>query len=408
MANNCALILAGGNGRRMKSPLPKPMFKVLDEPMLEWVITACTSSSIDDICIVSGYQHECIEEYLNGRYPTVIQHERKGTGHAVMQATDYLSSHLGGNVLILCGDAPFIDEKTIRNALKLHIDKDNAVTVITANVENPFGYGRIIRKNNGISDIVEEKDVSDEQKKITEINSGAYWFKIDELLMALKELRPNNSQGEYYLPDTIGILIHHSLRADAYISSNSQAVLGANDRKGLLLLNDAARETVIQKHMDNGVEFTCTAGISIGRYVEIGVGASILQGSIIGGKTVIGENTIIGPNCLIEDCEIGSNAVLNYVQAYQSIIGDNVKAGPFVHIRPHSVIKSNVKIGDFVEVKNSTIGEDTAVAHLTYIGDSDVGKNVNFGCGCVTVNYDGEKKSRTTIGDNAFIGCNTN
>ena len=408
MNNNCAVILAGGQGKRMKSELPKPLFKVLGEPMLEWVIKACTGAGLSELCIVKGYNASYIDSYLNERYPSVLQEERKGTGHAVMQAENFLHKFSGGNTLVLCGDAPFIDEETLLNSLASHNENGNAVTVITANVMNPHGYGRILRTEEGISSIVEERDADVEQKKITEINSGTYWFRTEALLEALEKLTPNNSQGEYYLTDTVSILIAMGLRADAYLSQNEKVVLGVNDHKGLHSLNTIARLDVIEKHMENGVEFPCTDGITIGRDVKIGAGTTILTGTILTGKTVVGENCSIGPNCLIEDCAVGSNTKLNYVQAYQSVIGESVKIGPFVHIRPDSIIKNGVKIGDFVEVKNSTIGEKTAVAHLTYVGDSDVGQNVNFGCGVVTVNYDGAKKSRTTIGDNAFIGCNTN
>lgn len=408
MSENCAVILAGGQGKRMNSPLPKPLLKVLGEPMLEWVIKACKNASLSDLCIVKGYNAEAIDAYLGDRYTTVLQAECLGTGHAVMQAEEFLANFTEGNTLILCGDAPFIDEQTIQNALALHEEQDNAVTVITANVSNPTGYGRILRTKNGILAIIEEKDADADEKKITEINSGAYWFKTSALLDALKRLTPANAQGEYYLTDTVSILLDRGLRAGAYISENENVVLGANDRKGLLALNTAARMAVLEKLMDEGVEFTCTDGITIGRDVKVGAGTAILSGTVITGKTIIGENCTIGPNCVIDDCIIGFETKLNYVQAYESVIGDCVKIGPFVHIRPNSVIKSGVKIGDFVEVKNSTIGEKTAVAHLTYVGDSDVGKNVNFGCGVVTVNYDGCKKARTTINDNAFIGCNTN
>lgn len=407
MSNNCAIILAGGNGKRMKANMPKPMFKVLGEPMLEWAIRACENSDLENICVVTGYEHQYIEEYLNRRYPTVLQTERRGTGHAVMQAKEYLEKFRGGNTLILCGDAPFIDEETIMGALSLHEESNNAVTVITACVENPFGYGRIIRRNNGISAIVEEKDVTDEQRKINEINSGAYWFSTDALLEALELLTPNNAQNEYYLTDTIVILLNRGYSAGAYTSANPNAVLGANDRKGLLLLNTVARMNVIDKHMNNGVEFNCTDGITIERDVEIGVGTVILPGTMLCGKTKIGEHCVIGPNTIIENCTVGNGTKLNYVQAYESEIGSNVSVGPFVHIRPNTVLKDGIKIGDFVEVKNSTIGESTAIAHLSYVGDSDVGSGVNFGCGTATANYNGVKKSRTVIGDNAFIGCHT-
>lgn len=410
MSNNvkCAVILAGGQGKRMKSDLPKPMFQVLGMPMLDWAVRACEEAGITEICVVTGFNHEVIEEHLGGKYHTVVQPERKGTGHAVMMALDWLGEHSGGDVLILNGDAPFIDKDTILGAYECHSAKENAVTVITAEIDQPKGYGRILRGKNGISGIVEEKDATDSQKAIREINSGAYWFNIDRLIYALGEIKPNNAQGEYYLTDSVYILIKADFRADAYISSNSDAVLGANDRKGLLLLNNTARFAIINKLLDEGVEFTCTDGVTIGRDVKIGANTTIMQGVIIKGNTVIGSGCCIGPNCVIEDCVIGDGAVLNTVQALDSVIEDNVKIGPFVQLRPGSRICKGVKIGDFVEVKNSVIGENTSVSHLTYIGDADVGSGVNFGCGTVTSNYDGENKYRTVIGDDAFIGCNTN
>lgn len=410
MSNNCAVILAGGQGKRMKSELPKPMFEVLGEPMLEWVIKSCEEAEISDLCIVKGYNAGVIEDYIGGRYHTVMQEERKGTGHAVMTAAEWLGERRDGNVLILCGDAPFVDADTIKQSLELHIRNESAVTVITSEVNDPKGYGRILRSadGKGISGIVEENDATDEQKKIREINSGAYWFRTEQLLYALEHIKPNNSQGEYYLTDSVFILLDAGFRADAYISPNPDVVLGANDRKGLLRLNDAARKAIIEKQLEGGVEFLCTDGVSIGRNVKIGVGTKILQGTIIKGNTEIGENCVIGPNCLIENCTVGNGTKLNYVQAYDSVIDSSVKIGPFVQIRPGCHIRSGVKIGDFVEIKNSEIGKNTSVSHLTYIGDSDVGSGVNFGCGVATANYDGENKFRTVVGDDAFIGCNTN
>lgn len=406
--SSCAVILAGGQGKRMRSELPKPMFEVLGEPMLEWVIRSCEEAGINDICVVKGYNAEVIEEYLDGRYDTVLQEERKGTGHAVMTAQRWIKEKGAQNVLILNGDAPFVDDATISGSFAHHIKTDSAVTVITAEINEPEGYGRIIRSENGLRGIVEEKDATLEQKNIREINSGAYWFKTDKLIAALAELKPNNAQNEYYLTDTVFILLDMGERADAFKAKNPDVVLGANDRKGLLMLNDTARKAIIEKLLDNGVEFLCTDGVSIGRNVKIGAGTKILQGTIIRGDTEIGENCAIGPNCIIEDCKVGNKVTLNSVQAFDSVVEDNAKIGPFVQIRPGSKIGSDVKIGDFVEVKNSVIGKGTSVSHLTYIGDSDVGKNVNFGCGTVTSNYDGENKFRTVIGDNAFLGCNTN
>lgn len=404
---NNAVILAGGQGKRMKAEIPKPMFEVLGEPMLEWVIKACEGAELSSLCIVKGYKAEIIDEYIGDRYRTVMQAERLGTGHAVMQAIPFLKENNDGNTLILCGDAPFIDSETIKNSLEQHIADNNAVTVITSVIGNPKGYGRIIRTGNGISSIVEEKDADEEQKKICEVNSGAYWFRTADLIEALGELTTDNAQGEYYLTDTIYILINKGRRANAYTSSNPDVIKGANDRKGLLELNTIARMNVIDKHLENGVEFTCTDGIEIQPDVVIGAGTFIGSGTKLRGKTVIGSGCHLDC-CIIEDCTVGDNTRLNYVQAFKSQIDDNVKIGPFVQVRPDCHIMSGAKIGDFVEIKNSTIGECTAVAHLTYVGDSDVGKNVNFGCGTVTVNYDGVNKHRCEIGDNCFIGCNTN
>lgn len=412
MENN-VIILAGGQGKRMKTNKPKVLCDVIGEPMLEWVITACENAKLEKICIIKGFAGEMIDEYINGRtskadIQTVMQEERLGTGHAVMQAKDFLEAHKDGNTLVLCGDAPFIDADTINGALELHTQRDCSVTVVTSRVENPTGYGRIIRTENGISGIVEHKDCDPYQLAITEINSGCYWFKTKDLLDVLFDITPNNAQGEYYLTDCIELLISKGKTADAYISGNPNVALGANDRRGLLMLNDIARSEIIGKFLDKGIEFTCTDGVSIGNNVTIGAGTIIHSGVVLKGNTSIGENCVLGNNCIIENTKVGNNVNLNNVQAYESVIEDSVKIGPYVQLRPGSHIKKGVKIGDFVEIKNSTIGEYTAVAHLTYIGDSDVGANVNFGCGVVTVNYNGDKKFRTVIQDNAFIGCNTN
>ena len=412
MSNN-VVILAGGQGKRMKTNKPKVLLEVLGEPMLEWVISACEDSELDRICVVKGFECEQIDEYLSAReskteIETALQAERLGTGHAVMQAVDFLKKDTSGNTLILCGDAPFIDAETIKGALAHHESTGSAVTVVTSRIADPTGYGRIIRTENGISGIREHKDCTPEELLIDEINSGCYWFKTSALLEALPELKQNNAQAEYYLTDCVEILLGKGMRADAYTSRNPQVSQGANDRKGLLALNDIARKLVIDKWLDEGVEFVCTDGVSVGRKVTIGIGTRIDSNVKLSGKTSIGENCKIGVGCIIENSVIGNGVDLNYVQAYNAQVDDNAKIGPFVQLRPDSHVKKGAKIGDFVEIKNSTVGEYTCVAHLTYVGDSDVGKNVNFGCGVVTVNFDGEKKYRTTIGDNAFIGCNTN
>lgn len=403
---NKAIILAGGQGKRMKADMPKPLFKVLGEPMLEWVIGACENAGISDICVVKGFKGEMIDEYLNGRYTTVLQAERLGTGHAVMQAVPFLKNDTDGDTLVLCGDAPFIDEETIKESLMLHRQNENSVTVITSELENPHGYGRIIRTKGGISGIVEQKDATEEQKLIREVNSGTYWFKTADLIDLLEKIDNKNAQNEYYLTDTISIAISEGRNAGAYKSSNPDIIKGANDRKELLEFNNYARMNVIEKHLLNGVEFVCTDGIIIERDVEIGQGTQILPGTILRRGTKIGKNCVIGPNSSAENCTIGDNVTFNTAQAVDSIIESNVNVGPFVHIRPDSVIKEGAKVGDFVELKNSVIGEETAIAHLAYIGDSDIGKKSNIGAGTVTVNFDGISKSRCSIGDHSFVGSN--
>ena len=323
-----------------------------------------------------------------------------------MQAQEFIDTAAAedADILIACGDAPFIDKETIESSYKYHKDIGNDVTVVSAEVADPFGYGRIVTENGNFVGIVEQKDCNEQQKAITEINSGIYWFKAKKLTSLLKQLDCNNAAGEYYLTDTVA----KADKKGVYKSENENVVLGANSRAQLSRLNSTARDFILAKHLDNGVDIPLADGIIIGKDVIIGCDTTILPGSIIKGKTVIGKGCEIGPSCFIENCSIADNVVLDNVHAYDTRIDDKAKAGPYVHLRPGTHLHSGVKIGDFVEVKNSEVGINTCIAHLTYVGDSDVGKGVNFGCGCVTANYDGINKYRTTIGDNAFIGCNTN
>ncbi len=409
-----AVILAGGSGKRMKSDSPKVLHEVLGKPMLEWVIDSCREAGIERVCIVKGFASEMIDEYLTNSgkdIETVMQAERLGTGHAVMMATDFIARDPDGDIIVLYGDAPFIDSDAILASLNEHERTNASVTVITAKVMKPFGYGRIIRENGDkgkILGIVEQKDCSPVQTMINEINSGCYWFKASDLLSALPKLERNNAQGEYYLTDTLSILLNEGKEVSGYIVPDNRAVLGANDRKGLLELNEVAKKKIIEKHLENGVEFVSTDGVLISPDAEIGEGTRIMPSTIIFGKTKIGKGCVIGPNTRLTDVTVGDHTTLDNVVAKESKVGDHVNIGPFVQLRPNSVIEDYAHVGDFVEIKNSVIGKGTSVSHLTYVGDSDVGKNVNFGCGVVTVNYDGSKKARCVIKDDAFIGCNTN
>lgn len=333
MADN-VIILAGGQGKRMKSDKPKSLCSVLGEPMLEWVISACEDAGVKDICVVKGFMGEYIEQYLASRngeasITTVEQKERLGTGHAVMQAADYLRQRNGGNTLVLCGDAPFIDKDTISGALALHKAESCGVTVVTSKIDDPYGYGRVIRTENGISGIVEHKDCTVEQLEINEINSGCYWFETQALLDVLGDIKPNNAQGEYYLTDCVELIIGKGKRADAFISANPNVSLGANDRKGLLELNDIARKDVISKWLDEGIEFTCTDGVSVGRKVKIDIGSTICQNVTLSGDTVIGKDCYIGSGSVIESAEIGDGSIILSSHIYGTKIAPHSSVGPF-------------------------------------------------------------------------------
>ncbi len=405
MSTGC-IILAGGAGKRMKSEKPKVLCEVLKKPMLGWVLDCAKEFGFDKIGVVSGHKCEMTEKFLSENYEdisTYYQDEQKGTGDAVSRAAELIKSV--DRVCVLCGDAPFMDADTLKKALELHEKTNAGVTVISAELENPFGYGRIIRDSSGkFTAIREQKDCSPEEAKICEINSGAYWFSAKELLNALPKITNKNASGEYYLTDCVEIIGN----AEAYKSENPDITYGANTRMDLYALNEKARADVFARLMSEGVSFIALDGIIIGKDVKIGADTLVLPNTIILGKTVIGNNCEIGANSCINDCVIGDNVVLDNVKATSSVVENDVKIGPFAQLRPGTIIRKGVKIGDFVEIKNSDIGEKTAVAHLTYLGDSNVGRGVNFGCGCVTANYDGINKYRTEIGDDAFIGCNTN
>lgn len=407
-----AIILAGGKGTRMKADCPKVMCKVLFEPMIKYVVDAVKEAGVSDICVITGYQHEVVENYLSeldSNIKTALQEPQLGTGHAVMQAKEFIASHLDDEILILNGDGPLMDAQTINKAYDYHMDNNNAITLISAIVDDTKGIGHIKRDENGtLLRIVEDKDANAEEKLIKESNAGCYWFKGSELQYALANITNNNVQNEYYLTDSLEILIGAGKNAGAYVVENSEVVLGANDRVQLNILNSIMRKNINNKHMLAGVDIPCTDGIMIGKNVKIGNSTVILPNTIIIGDTEIGENCTIGPNTYIDNSVIGDEVILDNCKILDSTVENGVDAGPFVKVRAKSVLKKGVHIGNFVEVKNSIVGEGTKSAHLTYIGDSDVGSDVNFGCGTVTCNYDGKNKNRCKIGDGAFIGCNTN
>lgn len=409
----CAIIMAGGKGTRMKSNGPKVMCEVLFEPMISHVVKTVKEMGAEDICVITGYEHEIVESFLadmDSSVKTVLQNPQLGTGHAVMQARDFITAHKDDDIIVLNGDGPLIDADTLNKAYDYHKENNNSITLISAIVEDTNGIGHIKRDENGkLERIIEHKDATEEEKKnLNESNAGFYWFNGNDLLYALDNITNNNAQNEYYITDSVAILIAAGKNAGAYVVEDAEVTLGANDRRQLNILNNIMRKNINEAHMINGVDIPCTDGVMIGRDVQIGKGTRILPNTIILGDTKIGEDCVIGPNSWVADSEIGNGVVLDNCKITDSTIEDGVDCGPFVKVRADSVLKKGVHIGNFVEVKNSIVGEGTKSAHLTYIGDSDVGAGVNFGCGTVTCNYDGKVKSRCTIGDGAFIGCNTN
>lgn len=391
----------------MKSGTSKVLHEIFHKPLVYYPIEAARYAGAQEVCLVVGHKSEEVMKTFGDTVKYALQAERLGTGHAVMQAMDFIGDD--GEILVLYGDTPLITAQTIEKMLAFHRKKKNAVTVLSALVDDPTGYGRIVRdESKHFVKIVEQKDATDEEKRITEINGGMYVFEAKHLKSALSKITNNNKQQEYYLTDTIEILLHEGYNVDAIAIMNPDDILGVNSREQLAQATAIMKQRINRKHMDNGVTLIDPHHTYIDPEVEIGQDTVIEPGCIIEGNTSIGENCIIGYNTKIRNCTVGNSVDIESSMLIDSQIDEGCHIGPFAYIRPNSHIGAKVKIGDFVEIKNATIGEGTKVSHLTYIGDADVGCDVNFGCGTVVVNYDGEKKHRTTIKDHAFIGCNTN
>lgn len=409
MDNKCAIILAGGKGSRMKKNKPKVLCEVLFEPIIKLVLQACKNFKSENRCVVVGAQSELIKNCIKDQAVFTTQIQPKGTAHAVLCAKIFLENRINSDVFICCGDSPLMDTETIDETFNMHKKNNFSATIITTELKNCTNYGRIIRnKNKQLVKIVEEKDATPSEKEIKEVNSGAYWFNVRDLLSILTKIKNINANKEFYLTDAIELLISNKKKVGIFKTKNSEFCLGVNNNEQLFNINQILREKIIYNFIKNGVEFINLDGIIITPDVKIEPNTKILPGSILTKGTIIGKDCVIGPNTIIENSHIGDNCIINSSQIYKSKIENNVKIGPFCHIRPNSKILNQTKIGDFVEIKNSTIGEGTSVSHLTYIGDSDVGKNVNFGCGVVTTNFDGINKNRCEIQDGAFLGCNTN
>ena len=403
-----SVILAAGMGTRMKSKMPKVLHKVCGKPLSKWVIDASKAAGADKVCAVVGHKAETVKEVLGNVCEFALQAEQKGTGHAVMQAIDVIKNSKG-EVVILNGDTPLITAETINKAIEYHKNNGNQATVITAILDDATGYGRIVRDNDGsVLKIVEQKDASEEKKKINEVNSGMYVFDAQSLVYALDKITPNNAQGEYYLTDTLEILLSAGKKIGGYAISDNDEIRGINDRVQLNEAEKIMQKRINEYHMRNGVTMRNPESVYIEDGVEIGNDTEICQNVTIKSGTKIGSDCVIGSGSMLDRAVIHDGVDVLSSVILESEVDEGTHVGPFAYIRPNCHVGKEVKVGDFVELKNSNIDDGTKISHLTYIGDSDVGKRVNFGCGTVTCNYDGKKKYRTTIGDDCFVGCNTN
>lgn len=408
MTNTFAVILAAGQGTRMKSKLYKVLHPVCGKPMVEHVVDSIQQLDVDRIVTIVGHGAEKVQEQLGNKSEYVLQSEQLGTAHAVKQAESILGE-LEGTTLVVCGDTPLIQSETMKALLEHHKEKSAKVTILTAIAEDPTGYGRIIRDSNGqVSQIVEQKDATPDQRLVKEINTGTYCFDNKALFEALKQVKNDNAQGEYYLPDVIEILQKQGEIVTAYASKQFDETLGVNDRVALSQAEELMRARINEKHMRNGVTIINPLTTHISADAVIGRDTVIQPGVMIEGKTVIGEDCVIGPNSHIVNSKIGDRSTIKSSVILDSIVGEDTAVGPFAHLRPESELGNHVKIGNFVEVKKSRLGNHSKVSHLSYIGDAEVGHNVNIGCGSITVNYDGKNKFKTTIEDNVFVGCNSN
>lgn len=408
MTARYGIILAAGKGTRMKSKLYKVLHPVCGKPMVEHIMNRVEETHPQEIITIVGHGAEMVKDQLGDRSEYALQAEQLGTGHAVMQAAQFLEGKKG-TTLVISGDTPLLTAETLNNLFEYHQGKNASATILTAQAPNPTGYGRIIRDHVGIVEkIVEQKDASLEEARVKESNTGTYCFDNELLFDALGKLNTDNAQGEYYLTDIIEILKSEGKIVAAYQTEDFDESLGVNDRIALAEANRIMRNRINHQHMVNGVSFINPEATYIDAGVEIGAETVIEPGVYLKGKTVIGSECVITSGSEIVDSTIGDHVIVKSSCIEESLVHDNVDIGPFAHLRPKAEIKATAHIGNFVEVKNAQVGEGTKVGHLTYVGDATLGKEINVGCGVVFVNYDGKNKHHTNVGDNAFIGSASN
>ena len=397
-------ILAAGKGTRMVSNLPKVLHRVSGETLLNRIINTSKKLNPDKIYVVIGHKSDLVKESLlkDNNVEIVLQEPQLGTGHAVQVLSKELND-FKGNLLILNGDVPLIRAKSLKELLKLHSSRDADVSIITTEKENPFGYGRVFKKDNFIEKIIEEKDCSLHEKQNKLINAGIYCFNWEKLSKIINELKTDNKQKEFYITDTISLLD----KAISYEILDEEEIQGVNNRVNLAKCEKILQRRIKTKHMLNGVTFINPESSSVSEESEIGIDVIIEANSHIRGASKVSDNCVIGPNTFLENTSIKKNSNIVNTTIFNSKIMENVNIGPYSHIRPGTNIASNSKVGNFVEIKNSHISQSVKINHLSYVGDSNIGKFTNVGAGTITANYDGIKKNITNIGEYCSIGSNS-
>lgn len=399
------VILAAGKGTRMRSKLPKVLHPVANKPMVQHVIDNALSLGANTTNLVYGHGGELLKEHLaHNDVNWVLQAEQLGTGHAVAQAKEHIAND--DTVLILYGDVPLTKKSTLEALLDVTPSK--GLAILTVNLDDPSGYGRIERKDGNIVGIVEQKDANPEQLKITEINSGIMTVNGGLLRDWLGRLSNNNAQGEYYLTDIVAMAHADGVEITSAQPSDLMEVEGANNRVQLAALERAYQAWQAEDLMLNGASLADPARIDVHGEVTTGRDVQIDVNVVFEGKVVLGDDVVIGPNCVLKDCEIGDGVVIKANSIVEEAkVAAKCTLGPFARLRPGAIMEEDSHIGNFVEMKKTRLGKGSKANHLTYLGDTEVGEKVNIGAGTITCNYDGVNKSKTIIGDNAFIGSNS-
>ncbi|MCX8021795.1 MAG: bifunctional UDP-N-acetylglucosamine diphosphorylase/glucosamine-1-phosphate N-acetyltransferase GlmU [Syntrophorhabdaceae bacterium] len=397
------VILAAGEGKRMLSDRPKVMHEIMGKPMISYVVDLAKKKSQEHVIVVTGSGREEIERYLSGyKVEFAFQREQKGTAHALLSSTTMLKR---GDVLVLYGDVPLLTESTLNDFLDFY-RKNRAILFLITTVEKPEGYGRVIRRGAEIIRIVEEVEATEEEKKIKEINTGICIIP-EEHLPLLRVIDNRNRKGEYYLTDICNIARNRGITVLAFDHPDAKEVLGINNKKELLVAQTIMRDRILERHMENGVVMLDN-NIYIEASVSIGRDTTVFPNTYILGDSSIGDHVVVGPNTMIRNTKIGNHVRIEGFSVIEGAeIAQDVTIGPFSRIRPKTILQDGVKIGNFVEVKNSLLKRNTKANHLSYIGDAEIGSDVNIGAGTITCNYDGKRKHKTVIGDSVFVGSNT-